>query len=384
MKKVNILAVTLMAAGIAVFSLSCGSSSSSGGGGGNPQGSLNSLPNANLTVSNVGGAATQALDTANTQPPSDVSTITDSTVSGAQNQTIPTLSYLFSKLSANNIVINPQSMRGTALNALTVLKQAVASGTCSPTSYVDNSTPGTLDVTVAWNNASCTFSTETLTINGSVKVTGSYDASLGNLGITESVSLNFGMVDSASGLNENITLSGNDTITGSGIIAGTSSISYNEKGTVNINGTVSTPQGGGSFAGWITIDDTFTGTPSQLTFSINDGTEVDVNGTRVLGTYGVANITMTIGAGSPATVTVNGSGTYGEAVNAGIYAYSGKVSVAYDNLLFDPSVCYGYPSSGTITITAANVWLFDFNGASCGCASLSEDGTVVNANFCSF
>ncbi len=382
MKTIKILTVVLLAMGLASAGIGCGSSSS-GSSGNQVSSGVNALPPANLTVQNVGNAASQAISSANKQPPSDVSNITSTTVNGAPNQSLPVLSYLFKNLGSN-VVIKPQSMKGAAVNALSMLKQAATSGTCAPV-ITDNSTPNNLDVTAAWNNASCTFSTETITINGTVTVKGTYDSTLGTLAITESLNLTFNMTDTASGLTENFTLSGGDTITGAGIVLPVTSITYSEKGTVNLSATVTSGGRSESFSGWTTIDDTFTGTPSQLMFSINDGEEIDAGGSKIIGTYAIATITMTTYGGSPITaLTVNGSGTYGVAVSGTTYAYSGKISVIYSNLVFDYTSCFG-PASGSISITGAagNVFVFDFTGQQCDCAAVTENGTPVTGSpFC--
>ncbi|MCL5879058.1 MAG: hypothetical protein M1428_04590 [Deltaproteobacteria bacterium] len=377
MKKIKILTIVLLAIGLAGAGIGCGSSSS-GSSGNQVSSGVNALPPANLTVQNIGSAASQAISSANQQPPTDVSNITSSTVNSSTNQGIPTLSYLFKNLG-NNVVIKPQSMRGTALNALAVIKQAATSGSCAPTSYTDNSTTGNLDVTVTWSKVSCTISTTTMTINGSITITGNYDTTLGTLAITDTMDLNFIMDDPSLSLNENVTLNGSDTITGAGVVAPLTNITYSDKGKVNISATITSQSNTGSFTGWVATDDTFTGTPSQIVFTINDGTEVD-SGSAKIGVYATANITMTT-SGSPITsLTINGSGTYGVAGSSGTYTYTGKYSVAYAALTFDNSCAD--PVSGTITITANHVFLLDFNGASCGCASVSEDGTVINANYC--
>jgi hypothetical protein len=382
MKNIKILTVVLLAIGIAGMGIGCGSSSG-GSSGSQVSSGVNSLPPANLTVQNIGSAASQAISSANQKPPTDVSTITSTTVNGAPNQSLPVLSYLFKNLG-NNVVIKPQSMRGTALNALSMLKQAATSGYCAPV-VTDSSTPNNLDVTATWNNASCTSSTETITINGTVTVKGTYDSTLGNLAITESLNLTFKMTDSASGLDENFTMNGSDTITGSGIVLPITSISYNEKGTMNLSATVTSGGHTGSFSGWVTMDDTFTGTPSQLMFTINDGEEIDTGGSKLVGTYAIATITMTTYGGSPITaITVNGNGTYGVAVSGTTYAYSGRINVVYSNLVFDYTSCFG-PADGTITITGAagNVFEFNFHGQQCDCAAVTENGTPVTGSpFC--
>ncbi len=382
MKNIKILTVILLAIGIAGMGIGCGSSSG-GSSGSQVSSGVNSLPPANLTVQNVGGAASQAISSANKQPPTDVSNITSSTVNSAPNQTMPILAYVFNKMG-NNVIVKPQSMQGTALNALSILKQAATSGYCAPV-ITDNSTPNNLNVTATWNNASCTFSTETLTINGTVTVTGTYDSSLGNLAITESLNLTFNMTDSSSGLNENFTMNGSDTITGAGIVLPITSISYTEKGKVNLSATITSGGHTESFSGWVAIDDTFTGTPSQLMFTINDGEEIDAGGSKLIGTYAIATITMTTYSGSTITaLTVNGSGTYGVAVSGTTYGYSGKINVVYSNLVFDYTSCFG-PADGTITITGAagNVFEFDFHGQQCDCAAVTENGTPVTGSpFC--
>ncbi len=387
MKNIKILTVILLAIGIAGMGIGCGSSSG-GSSGSQVSSGVNSLPPANLTVQNVNDAASQAINSANQQPPTDVSNITSSTVNSAPNQTMPTLSYLFKNLGNSSVVIKPKSMQGTALNALSVLKQAATTGACFTDVVVLNkSTTGNLDITITWNHSSCTTSSGTLTLNGTVTVTGTYDTTLGDLGITESMNLTFAMDDLSTGTNTTISLNGSDTTTGSGIVLPITSISYTDKGKTNISASMTSPNGNSSFTGWIAIDDTFTGTPTQLMFAINDGTEIDVGGSKLIGEYGIANLTMTTysSSGSPITaITVNGDGTYGVAVSGTAYKYSGRISVVYSNLVFDYTSCNG-PTGGTITITGAagNVFVFDFNNQTqCGCAAVTENGTPVSGNFC--
>ncbi len=389
MKNIKILAVVLLALGLASAGIGCGSSSG-GSSGSQVSSGVNSLPPANLTVQSVSGAAGQAIGSVNNPPPNSVTTATSTTVSGSQSPTIPTLSFLFQNISTKNstIMVKPQSMNSTALNTLSVLKQAVTSGACfTNVSVSDNSTPGNIDVTVTWNNVSCTSSSVTLTLNGSITVTGSYDNSLGTFDVVENENLTFTSNDSSTSSTTTMNLNGKETITGAGIVAGATSITYSEVGHTNISATVTSPTQNGSFSGWIDVDDTFTGTPSQLIFTINDGTEIDIGSTKIVGTYGIATITMTTFGGAPITaMTVNGSGTYGVAVSPSTYGYSGRISVVYSNLLFSYGTCSG-ASGGTVTITGAanNVFVFDFDGQSCGCAAVTENGTPVpNSPYCGY
>ncbi len=371
MKNLKILVVVLLAIGLATAGSGCGSSSGSSSGSQVSSG-LNALPPANLTVSNVGSAASQAIDGANVQPPSDVSSITSSTVSNVGSPSIPTLSYMVNNLGSKNVIVKPQSMKGNVVNGLAIFKQAATSGSCLPTSYSSTGGSGTVNVTATWNNVSCTMSTTTLTINGTISVTGTYDTTLGSVNITETENISFNESDPTSGTIA-ISLNGSETITAAGIVAGATSVTYAEKGKANISATITSPNGSGSVTGWIDIDDTFTGTPNQLVYAFKDGTEISSGGAK-FGTYGIGTITMTT-SGSPVTaITVNGGGTYGVTTSSGTSYYSGKVSVAYANIVFDPGVCSGYPSAGTLTVTANNTFVFTFDGQSCGCAMVSENG----------
>ena len=382
MKNIKILTIVLLAIGLASAGIGCGSSS--GGSSGNQVSSgVNALPPANLTLQNVGSAASQALQGANNPPPSDVSTITSTTVNGSTNTTIPTLSFLLKGIGSKNVIVKPQSMKGTTVNALSMFQQVATSGSCTPT-VSGSASSGTVNVTVTWNNASCSFSGSTMTINGTITVVGTYDTSLGNVDLTETDNVTFSLDDPTSGINETVGLNGSETITGAGIVAGTTSITYEEKGTININATITSPNGSGTITGWIDIDDTFTGTPSQIMYTFSDGTELDSASSKI-GTYGVGSITMTTSGIPVSSMTVNGGGTYGVAASNGTSSYSGKIFVTYSNLVFNPSVCAGYPSSGTLTVKANNEYVFTFDGQTCGCAAVTENGTPTpNSPLCNF
>ena len=382
MKNIKILTIVLLALGLADAGIGCGSSSS-GSSGSQVSSGVNALPPANLTVQNVGSAASQALQGANNPPPSDVSTITSSTVNGSTNTTIPSLSFLLKGIGSKNVIVKPQSMKGATVNALSAFQQAATSGSCAPT-VSGSAASGSINVTITWNNVSCSFSSSTMTIDGTITVVGTYDGTLGNVDLTETDNVKFTLDDPTSGINEAVSLNGSDTITGAGIIAGTTSITYSEKGHMNISATITSPNGSGTVTGWIDIDDTFTGTPSQIMYTFSDGSEID-SGSAKFGTYGVGSITMTT-SGIPVTsMTVNGGGTYGVAASNGTSTYSGKVSVTYSGIVFDSSVCSGYPSSGTMTVSANNVYVFTFSGQTCGCAAVTENGTTIpNSPLCYF
>ncbi len=382
MKNIKILTIVLLAIGLASAGIGCGSSSG-GSSGSQVSSGVNALPPANLTVQNVGSAAGQAVQGADKTPPSDVSTITSSTVSSSTSGNIPTLSLLLKGLGGS-VVVKPQSAKGATVNALSLFQQATTSGTCAPSSMSATSGSGAVNVSVTWNNVSCTFSTETMTINGTIGVTGTYDTSLGNIDLTETMNIQFTLNDPSYGYNESVSLNGTDSITGAGVIAGTTSITYSDKGHTAISATYSGTSGSYTITGWIDVDDTFTGTPSQIIYGFADGTETDSGSTKI-GTYGTGTITMTT-SGIPATsVTVNGSGLFGVSVSSGTSKYSGKVNVTYDNIVFNSSVCTGYPSSGTMTVAGKNTFVFTFDGQTCGCAAVTENGTPTpNSPLCYF
>ncbi|MCL4467743.1 MAG: hypothetical protein M1591_02250 [Deltaproteobacteria bacterium] len=383
MKKIKILTVALLAIGLASAGIGCGSTSS-GSSGNQVSSGVNALPPANLTVQNVGSAASQALKGADNPPPSNVSTVTSTTVNGSTSATIPTLSFLLKGIGSNNVIVKPQSMKGATVNALSMFRQAATSGSCTSPTYTDNSSTGNIDFTVTWNNATCSFSGSTMTIDGTITVIGTYDTSLGNLDLTETDNLKFTLDDPTTGVNEAVSLNGSNTITGAGVVAGTTSITYTEKGHTNINATITSPNGSGTITGWIDIDDSFTGTPSQLMYTFSDGSEID-SGSSKFGTYGVGSITMTTSGIPVSSMTLDGGGTYGVTASNGTSSYSGKVIVTYSAIVFDPSVCSGYPSSGSLTIQANNVYMFTFTGQTCGCAAVTENGTPTpNSPLCNF
>ena len=338
--------------------------------------SLNSLPNASLMVSYIGNAADQALSAANTQPPGSVSVVVNQATSYGSNNPLPTLSYLSNNM--NTIVIKPQSMRKSALQALSVFKLTQVSGVCSPTK-TDNSTPGTVDVTFTWSNASCTYSGTTVTMNGSVSVTGTYDSALGSVDLIETINLTEDINDPTSGLSESIGINGGDTVTGTGIVTGTTNMTYAQIGIININGSVTINNGStGTFTGWEVVNNKFTGTSSQISYSGVNGTELNEMGITI-GTYGVANLTMTITGSAPSqTVVINGSGTFGKQGNVA-YSYLGKINAMFNNVAFNNALCTGsWPSGGTLTITANHTFVLDFSpnasGTNCYCANVTEDG----------
>ncbi|MCL4477575.1 MAG: hypothetical protein M1381_00535 [Deltaproteobacteria bacterium] len=403
MKKLfNLVTIGILAIGLAGMGMSCGSSSSSGSSTTGVSSSLSSLPNANLTVSNVGSVAAQVFDGVNAQPPSSVSSVVSS---GPQ---LPVLSYMFSHL--NNVVVKPQSMRGAVLNVLTNLKTLQTSGSsCSPTSIVNNSTgnnqSGTVYVTITWNSVPCTDpSTGTqMTINGSASVNGSYDGSSGTVSITTSLDVSAGE-NFTNGGSAQINFKGGESVNGSGIA--TTNITYTEKGSLNISGSVTnmpidagcgttgTTTASGSFNGWMTIDDSFTGSPNSLASSKEDGNETDISGTLSNGSSetfkqgSYAKASITISSTSQTTRTINGSGTFGQIVTGtatstcgtpvtNSASYSGKVSVGLRNITFNDAICSGqWPANGTLTITADRTFTVDFsvnsNGSNCGCANVSE------------
>ncbi len=117
MKTLNIITAALLTMGIVGAGVGCGSSST---GGNVVDSSLNSLPNANLSVSNVGDAAVQVIDTGTNKPPAGVSDIISS------GQEIPMLSYALK--NPGSLVVKPQSMKPTTLKLLSDLKLAQTSG----------------------------------------------------------------------------------------------------------------------------------------------------------------------------------------------------------------------------------------------------------------
>jgi len=376
----RILKVVILVIGITGIGIGCGTSSGSSGN--KVSSGVNSLPPANLTVQNIGAAATNVLDTVNTPPPSDVSAITSSTVANAPDQSMPLLSLMN---HMGNAVIKPGSMKEQVLKGLAVFKQAQVNGYCSPT-IADNSAPGNINVTITWNNVSCSFSGTTLTIDGSITVKGTYNESLGSLNITESYNnLTFKEQYPDSTLVK-ITLNGAETISGAGIVAGSTSITYSDKGNGTISGNVTTSQGNVAISGWVSVDDTFTGSLSQLVYAINHGREMNIYKTEIAD-YGVGTITMTVGS---SILTINGGGTFGVTGTTSSANVEGRYSALLSNVKYDNNICFGgWPADGTLTITANHVFVLDFSvnssGTECGCANVTFDGTPASGNpICSF
>ncbi len=400
MKKINILTVVIMAVGIAVFSISCGSSSSSGGGGGggNVSGSLNSLPNANLTVSNVGGAASQTLGAAS-KTPSSPNPSTLASPGGA----LGALSYLVS--NPNKLVIKPQSMKGPVLQALSNLKLLqVYSGAC-PGGGTINIVPGSTSGTevITFNN--CVEGPTTL--NGSITISANSSSSTSvNATITYSA---FTFSETISGGSFAATFNGSLAFAGTGLTVNSTNITFTENGSITISGSAANwtfpdftcnEAITGTFSGWASVDDSFSGSPSTVAVSGTDGREENGSGTSSsggsfaykVGSYGVYSFTMAITGNpqSPTTLTLNGSGTFGANVTGTVSgtsscsalaptstSYYGKYSVTLDKITFDSSCAYA-PSGGTLTITADNTWVFDFTaGPGCGCAVVKENNVTV-------
>jgi hypothetical protein len=370
----RILKVVILVIGITGIGIGCGTSSGSGN---KVSSGVNSLPPANLTVQNIGAVATNVFKTVSTRP-TDVSAITSSTVANAPDQSMPLLSLMN---HMGNAVIKPGSMKEQVLKGLAVFKQAQVNGYCSPT-IADNSAPGNINVTITWNNVSCSFSGTTLTIDGSITVKGTYNESLGSLNITESYNnLTFKEQNQDSTLVK-ITLNGAETISGAGIVAGSTSITYSDKGNGTISGNVTTSQGNVAISGWVSVDDTFTGSLSQLVYAINYGREINIDKTKIAD-YGVGTITMTVGS---STLTINGGGTFGVTGTTSSANVEGRYSTLLSNVKYDNNICSGWwPADGTLTITANHVFVLDFSGTTCGCANVTVDGTQASGNpICSF
>jgi len=374
----RILKVVILVIGITGIGIGCGTSSGSGN---KVSSGVNSLPPANLTVQNIGAVATNVFKTVSTRP-TDVSAITSSTVANAPDRSMPPLPLMD---HMGNAVIKPGSMKEQVLKGLAVFKQAQVNGYCSPT-IADNSAPGNINVTITWNNVSCSFSGTTLTIDGSITVKGTYNESLGSLNITESYNnLTFKEQYPDSTLVK-ITLNGAETISGAGIVAGSTSITYSDKGNGTISGNVTTSQGNVAISGWVSVDDTFTGSLSQLVYAINHGSEMNIDKTKIAD-YGVGTITMTVGS---STLTINGGGTFGVTGTTSYANVEGRYSTLLSNVKYDNNICSGWwPADGTLTITANHVFVLDFSvnssGTECGCANVTVDGTPASGNpICSF
>ena len=398
MKKIKILTVALLAIGLASAGIGCGSTSS-GSSGNQVSSGLNALPPATLTTANVGSAASQAINAANETPSANTSSF--ATPGGA----LGALSYVVSH--SNNIIIKPQSMRGPVLQALSSLKTAGYNITC-PYGGTMNETGTSSSVTIVFS--ACGIS-NTETLNGSMTISGvssSSDSISANISYS-----NFSINENQSGGSLSTTVNGSLTIAGSGITVGSTNITYTEKGSITISGSATnwiftdfacSEALTGTFNGWISIDDSFSGSASQVSVSGNVGQEEDGSGTTSgggsfaykIGHYGVYSFTMAITGDpqSPTSFSINGTGTFGANITGTVSgtsscsaltptstSYYGKYSVTLNNITFDSS-CASAPSAGTLTITANHIFLLDFNGAACGCASVSEDGKVINANYC--
>ncbi len=401
-KKIGMLSIVGLVAGAVSFGAGCGSSTSSGGSG-NVSGALNSIPTASLSVSNVGGAAGQVISSVVSQGvPTDVSSVVSA---GPQ---VSILAYVLN--NANTLVVRPQSFKGAALNALSVLKLAATSGSgCSPSSIVDNSTgttgSGTVDLTLTWTKVSCVDPStgNTQTLNGTASLKGSYDSSVGDVSINTTLNLTIGM-QFTSGGSEQVSVAGSIAENGTGLVQGTTSVSFANKGSITLTGSVSSAPSGdacndtitGTFSGWENVDNAFSGSPSQLAFSVDDGNEMDASGTSSgggslslkQGAYNKAS--MTISVSSSTTRTVNGTGTFGAVITesgtstcgtivTSSTSYAGKFTATLTNVTFDDSSCNGqWPTGGTLTLTADKTLTLNFTGQACDCADVSVNGGTAS------
>ncbi|MCL4558005.1 MAG: hypothetical protein M1491_05145, partial [Deltaproteobacteria bacterium] len=353
-----------------------------GGGGGNVSSSLSSLPNASLTVSNVGGAASQALkvnqDASNyANQSTSVGTITNSTMGNPNN--LPTFGGL-SLVTQNpsKLVVKPSYLKQTILDQLDSLKTLQSSGCNTTPTVTDNSTTSgsvtNVNITSTWSNVSCSYSGLTFTLNGSVSWIGTYDSSAGSANLTLTYT-NFTFGETYSGSSMSMTWNGGITFTGSGMLSGSSNIQFTEDGTLNLTGTESGAQGSVGFSGWFSIDDTFSGNVSLFTLVLNEGNEFDVtsgSGSAKIGSYLQTTPSLTISTTANTTV-LNGSGMAGVAyivngqnITTGTASYSGKYSFAFDNLTYDSTVCPYCPSSGTLTLTSGTQsFVFTYSSSSC-------------------
>ncbi len=382
MKKLSMLIIVLLTAGAVSLGTGCGSTSSSGSNGGsNVSGGLSSLPNASLSVSNVGGAASQALtvnqDASNyANQSTSVGSITNSPTGDPTN--LPTFGIAMITQNPSKLVIKPTYLKQTILDQLNSLKTLQYSGCSATPTVTDNSTTSgsvtNVDVKVDYNGISCTYSGVTMNLNGVVSWLGTYDSSAGTADLQLTYT-NFSFGETFSGASMNMTWNGGITFTGSGMVSGSSSAQYTVDGTLNLTGSESSSQGSVGFSGWFSIDDTFSGNASLFTLVLNEGHEFDAstsNGTIKMGSYLQTTPSLTISTTATTTV-LNGSGTAGvaylvngQSITTGTTSYSGKYSFAFDNLTYDSTVCTFCPSSGTLTITSgAQSFVFTYSSSSC-------------------
>ncbi len=379
MKQLKLLSLILLMGSIA---LGCGSSGGSSSSGTQVTGSLNSLPNAQLTVSNVGSAASQALkvnqDATNyANQSTSVSSITNSTTGNPNN--LPAFGGL-SMVTQNpsKLVVSPSYLKQTVLDQLKSFQILQSAGCNTQPAVTNNSTTSGsttyVDITSTWSNETCSYGGISFTFNGTISWTGTYDSSAGsaNLKLTYT---NFNFGETYSGTSMSMTWNGGFTFTGSGMISGASNAQYTEDGKLNLTGIYSSAQGSIGLSGWFGIDDTFTGNASFFTLVLNEGNEFDITSgseSAKIGSYLQTTPSLTISTTTNTTV-LNGSGTAGVAYiingksfTAGTTSYSGKFSFAFNNLTYDNTICAYCPSSGTLTLTSGTEsFVFNYNSSSC-------------------
>ncbi|MCL4477954.1 MAG: hypothetical protein M1381_02475 [Deltaproteobacteria bacterium] len=396
MKQLKLLSIILLMGSIA---LGCGSSGGSSSSGTQVSGSLNSLPNAQLTVSNIGSAASQALkvnqDATNYASQStSVSSITNSTNGNPNN--LPAFGGL-SMITQNpsKLVVSPSYLKQTVLDQLKSFKiLQYASCNTQPVVTNNSSTSGSttyVDITSTWSNETCSSGGISFTFNGTISWTGTYDSSAGSANL-KLIYTNFNFGETYSGTSMSMTWNGGFTFTGSNMISGASNAQYTEDGKLNLTGIYSSAQGIIGLSGWFSIDDTFTGNTSFFTLVLNEGNEFDVasgSESARIGEYLQTTPSLTISTTSSTTV-LNGSGTAGiayiingKSFTTGTTSYSGKYSFAFNNLTYDNAICPYCPSSGTLTLTSGTeTFVFNYNSTSCNTGQCCADVTGASSPVC--
>ncbi len=285
-----------------------------------------------------------------------------------------------------------------------------------------NNTSYITDVTLSWINAQnrsydySTLTSITETANGALTENGNYSYLDGNAAISENG--NLGMQDqygdgSQEQDNENYSASWN----AQGFSPDAQSFSLNNALDFNANmnmhctpaSTITDYTTGYKLStetgsGWYAYNYDITGTMNNLNYSENDGRVSQLSGTIFSNTAASMNYRSGIGQVvnlqeqfSGTTFTVDGSGVFGETNEETLSGqlvspppsppdFSGKVTVGLNHLIFNNSSCgsigYMWPVSGTITVSSADTYIYDFsvnnNGTNCGCASVTVNGVLTN------
>ncbi len=421
MKVIKYVTVFFMTMGIVGFGLGCGKSSSGGNSAAN---ALNAMAPADLTASDITSAAVPVMETASMLAmPTNVS----QAMSGGLNfDTNPVFScatiYIcidkcksdyqcknncvqgdwekFHRICSDELepwpqatspaglTISRQSMGMAVLKGPSFMETASAAGfSCTSGEIItDNSTANTVDITETFINAQCTLDwgpspfPYPFGINGMTRIQGTFDETTGTVDLTRSLDIAEIITGGTTGESSSITLRGSIQYTGSGLVTGSTDGSYAKHGTIEIAGSDTSGSTVSSYSGSETIDTKYTGSPSHFTYQTTNGINLNQGNAPLMDNDEEMNVTVTTSGENGTDVTVIGTAEFGEEMTqADQSEFEGRVSVKFLNTTFaeipapfprPPVVIPSDPTGGTIDITGANAFIFDFNradGADYGC-----------------